>query len=146
VAKKDKKLAAKAISRPDEKKPQIREVSRADSRPSWRFSTVDRDGPFKWPVDEVIEAHILRKLHDFDSMRWSDIEGPKHHFLDISGKGFSKEAKDRLQEIGHDDAPGVFSFHFSGKCRIIGLRDGAAINLLWFDAEHQVWPSELKNT
>lgn len=77
-------------------------------------------------------------------MRWPDIEGEDHHFIE-TGR-LSKTAQERLAAINQDDAPGVFSFHFSGKRRIIGIRDGSAIKLLWWDPEHQVCPSHKKHT
>lgn len=104
-------------------------------RPQWTFA---------WPKSEQGELDILQKLHGFDSMAWPEIEGPDHHAIDV-GK-LSGEARKRLEQIGQDDISEVFSFHFSGKSRIIGIRDGSAVKLLWWDAEHQVCPSPKKHT
>lgn len=30
-----------------------------DSRPSWRFSTVDKEGPFAWPIGKKEELEIV---------------------------------------------------------------------------------------
>lgn len=113
-------------------------------KPSWRFSTVDLDGPFAWPKGQDIENNILAKLHQFDSMKWSEIVGSSHHA--IGKDSLSKLAKDRLEAIGMDDVDEVFSFHFSGKPRIIGIQDRGVVKLLWWDPEHQVCPSTKKHT
>ncbi len=115
-----------------------------DSKPSWRFSTVDRNGPFAWPIGTKQELEIVGKLHSFDSMEWSNIEGPDHHFIDLSK--LSIQAKDRLQQIKQDDIDQVFSLHLQGKPRIICIRDRHIAKLLWFDPEHQVCPSKKKHT
>ncbi len=140
---KSKKTPASATSRKDTKTVRTHEV-RHSQRPSWRFSTVDLNGPFAWPVGAAIEVHILRKLQQFDSMNWRDIEGPDHHAIGVDR--LSKEAQARLTEIKQDDIDEVFSFHFAGKPRIIGIRDMNVVKLLWWDPEHLVCPSQKKNT
>jgi hypothetical protein len=112
--------------------------------PSWRFSTVDLEGPFAWPRGEDIETQILEKLRNFDSMRWNDISNADHHAIAI--ERLSKEAQQRLAEIKQDDIDEIFSFHFSGKRRIIGIRDMSIVKLLWWDPDHLVCLSLKKNT
>lgn len=86
-------VASKAISKPDTKK--VKGIpQKIDDKPVWRFSTVDKSGPFAWPKGEVEELTIVGKLHDFDSMTWNEIEGKQHHLLSTSC--LSKEALDRL--------------------------------------------------
>ncbi|MGR8935065.1 MAG: hypothetical protein ACU837_11845 [Gammaproteobacteria bacterium] len=115
-----------------------------DNKPSWRFSTVDKNGPFAWPTGKPEELEIVGKLHSFDSMTWSDIEGADHHSISISK--LSKEAQKRLQEIKQDDIDEFFSFRMQGKPRIICIRDRNIAKLLWFDPNHQVCPSTKKHT
>lgn len=112
--------------------------------PSWRFSIVDKDGPFRWPINEPIELDILQKLRAFDSMEWSKIQGSDHHAIPL--ESLSPDAKERLVSIGRDDIDEVVSFHFNGKSRIFGIRDGHAVKLLWWDPEHAVCPSRKKHT
>ena len=132
-----------AISRTDQKNVRIT-PAQIDSKPSWRFSTVDKSGPFAWPIGSEEELEIVGKLHHFDSMQWSDIEGTDHHSIDIDK--LSKEAKKRLQQINQDDIDEVFSFHLQGKPRIICIRDRHIAKLLWFDKNHKVCPSKKKST
>lgn len=77
-------------------------------------------------------------------MYWDDISGTDHHAIPIDR--LSKEAQQRLAEIKQDDIDEIFSFHFSGKRRIIGIRDMSIVKLLWWDPDHLVCPSVKKNT
>lgn len=140
---KAKKVPQSATSRADQKAVRIQEAHPPD-RPSWRFSTVDLGGPFAWPKGDGAELRILEKLHNFDSMSWAEIEGPDHHAIEVDC--LSKDASKRLAEIKQDDITEVFSFHFSGKPRVIGIRDRNVVKLLWWDPEHQVCPSHKKHT
>ncbi|MFK0572772.1 hypothetical protein [Endozoicomonas sp.] len=115
-----------------------------DSRPSWRFSTVDREGPFAWPSGQDIELDIVQKLHSFDSMEWSEIRGKHHHAISVNS--LSRAAQERLLAIRQDDIDEVFSFHLKGKSRIFCIRDRHIAKLLWYDPEHRVCPSKLKHT
>jgi len=50
-----------------------------------------------------------------------------------------------VKELGMtDDA--LYSLRLSGKLRLWGVRDRSVLQLLWYDPEHQVCPSPLKNT
>jgi hypothetical protein len=139
MSRNDKKIPKNAVNRPNEKI--VRSSSmQLDPKPAWRFSTVDLAGPFSWPKGKDEEADIVAKLHCFDSMRWLDIEGDDHHFLD--SQSLSKAALARLKEIGRDDeVDSLFSFHLQGKPRIICIRDRNLAKLLWFDPDHGVSPS-----
>lgn len=139
----DKKPPAVATSRRDERVVRTGAPTSPDT-PSWRFSTVDRTGPFAWPESTDIEMQIVEKLRQFDSMRWHDIEGENHHSIDVGS--LSRNARSRLSAINQDDVDEVFSFHFSGKRRIIGIRDRNVVKLLWWDPDHLVCPSTKKHT
>ncbi|MCK5521570.1 MAG: hypothetical protein KAI83_00420 [Thiomargarita sp.] len=144
MAKKKKTVSDSATNRLDQKRVKIKE-HQIDNRPVWRFSTVDRNGPFAWPKGAHKELDIVGKLHDFDSMTWSDISGKQHHYL--SPSSLSKEAKQRLEELELDDEiENLFSFHLGGKPRIIAIKHANIAKLFWFDPEHQVAPSKKKHT
>jgi hypothetical protein len=140
---KPKRTPPVATARPPEKGVR-RAAVQSLTFPSWRFSTVDKAGPFAWPINDAIEQEILQKLHNFDSMRWNKIEGPDHHL--INRDKLTKEANERLLKINQDDVGQLFSFHFDGKARIFGIRDNGVVKLLWWDPEHKVCISHKKHT
>jgi hypothetical protein len=145
VGNKSKKIPAQAqTDRANQKTVKVPRNTSIDDMPSWRFSTVDKNGPYPWPKNTAEELLILQKLHDFDSMTWSNIAGSDHHAIEINR--LSRSAQNRLTELELDDIDEIFSFHFSGKKRIIGIRDRNILKLLWWDTEHQVCPSVKKHT
>jgi hypothetical protein len=141
---KGKRVPNSAVSRPDKKS--VRFGPRIQTgKPVWRFSTVDKEGPFLWPRGSKNELQIVEKLHQFDSMSWSEIVGKSHHYL--SASSLSSQAKKRLEEIELDDIEGsLFSFHIGGEPRFIAYKIRDVANLLWYDPKHEVAPSSKKNT
>lgn len=141
---KKKTVPLTAVNKRDEKLVKIPPQT-PHSTPSWKFSTVDRGGPFQWPEDDSeLIKDIVKKLSNFDSMKWDDIKGIDHH--SIPKHKLSKVAQERLEEINLDDIDTVFSLHFNGKKRIIGIKDLNVMKLLWWDQEHEVCPSPKKHT
>lgn len=104
--------------------------------------------PFGW---HTIERHKLDevrvKLIQFESMTWNQIlvvGNKQDHAMEVWK--LCKEAQQRLGQIGLGDAATLVSLRLSGKERVWGLRQGSALLLLWWDPEHLVCPSVLKNT
>jgi hypothetical protein len=73
-----------------------------------------------------------------------EISGPDNHFIDTAG--CSKVARDRLVELSLDDTAELYSLHVNGRQRIIGIRDRQVLKILWYDPDHQVYPSRKKGT
>lgn len=145
MAKKPARVPDTALKAPNKKQTRFIESQHNDNKPVWRFSTTDKAGPFPWPKGGMDELKIGVKLHDFDSMTWSDIAGSDHHYL--SPESLSKKAIDRLEEIKKDDeAENLFSFHLAGKPRIIAIKHDNIAKLLWYDPDHLVAISKKKNT
>ena len=137
----------KNSNRPDKK--EVRGINKNNAkedrpRPSWRFSTVDKDGPFAWNMNDEKRIEIIEKLHNFDSMTWQEIQGPDHHAIDINS--LSKEAQDRLLKIKKDDIDNIFSFHINGGQRIICILVQNVAEILWYDPKHKVCLSKKKHT
>jgi hypothetical protein len=142
MASKHKGVPQVATSRSQDKTARIADLP-FQVTPSWSFSTVDKNGPFAWPKGKEAESKIVSKLHDFDSMKWSEIEGSDHHHL--TPDSLSKEAVKRLHEIKkEDEIDSIFSFHLQGGVRIICIRDRGVAKLLWYDTDHKVCPSKKK--
>jgi hypothetical protein len=124
-----------------------RTESNSDGYPHWRFSKVDRNGPFSWPgsTDYKIISEIITKLAELDSQKWNDFLGSDHH--NLHPDSLSKDAKKRIAELRIDDSVDMlYSLRVNGKIRIICIRYGDSARLLWFDPEHKVAPAKLKHT
>lgn len=134
--------------------PLTAKVPREGSRPnvgsqkfSWDTRSVDIDGRWGWRSvnADALLNEIIPKLQDFESMTWSEVDGPSgSHFVSIDA--CHPDAGARLKELGMEDVEELFSLRISGKKRIWGRREQARLKVLWWDPEHEVCPSPKKHT
>jgi hypothetical protein len=104
--------------------------------------------PFGWQDLDAGKVNEVRtKLAQLESMTWNEIlvAGKKQNHSVAVWK-LSNEAQNRLAFIGLGDTEELVSLRLSGRERVWGLRQGAAMLILWWDPEHDVCPSLLKNT
>ena len=116
--------------------------------PSWRISKIDTVDPFGWqeiPREKLDE--VRQKLAQFESMTWNEIlidSRKQNHSVEVWK--LCREARARLEIIGLGDVETLVSLRLSAKERVWGVRQGAALLILWWDPNHLVCPSILKNT
>lgn len=117
---------------------------------SWAFSKIQRGG--LWDITQkdwiIWNDRILSKLSSLESMTWAEIKvipkdgrkgGNKHH--NISVEDFSKKAKDELKRLNlHYDE--LFSLRLTNRERIFGFLERGTLYLIWYDAEHEICPSQ----
>lgn len=117
-----------------------------DDKPVWRFGRLDLDGPWGWrslsptDVDEV-----LAKLKNCESMTVGELYNRAGN-KPIPVDSICKLARERLEEIEADDLDELWELRLSGKERVWGARTGHIFYLLWWDPNHTVCPSLLRNT
>jgi hypothetical protein len=160
MAKKGKKPTSKYDDRGDDRSPRSSFAKGNEKRPRgtapdyggelplWAFRIVDLDGPWCWSkMDGGVLRDVLDRLKQLETMSWHEIESKTgSHFIETGDTGFCKQARDRLAEIRQDDADALFSLRVTGRRRIWGIRDGGILRILWWDPEHEVYPSHLKGT
>jgi hypothetical protein len=104
--------------------------------------------PFGWHiVDAATLDFIRRKLAHFESMTWADIlvAGKKQNHT-VSRDQLCADAQQRLIAMRLEDVDGLVSLHLSGVSRVWGYLSAGILTLLWWDPEHKVCPSMLRNT
>lgn len=114
---------------------------------SWSVASADFDGPFGWHVTDtkLVFDDVIPKLKSFETMTWAQIDGPSgSHF--ISFDSLCKAAQDRLKHLQRQDIEQMFSLRLTGPKRIYGVREGATLEIIWWDPDHQICPSEKKGT
>ena len=84
-------------------------------------------------------------------MTWSEIQsasggkragnGTNNHFEYIAE--MSKEAQKRAKEL-HLDVDQLFSLRLTGKERLYGILNNGVFYVLWYDAQHEIYPSVKK--
>jgi hypothetical protein len=117
---------------------------------SWRFGLADRDGPFSWEsITDVELARVIRVLHEMDKLRWDAATGDgTGQIKRIPVRNLSPIAQVRLRAIRRDDEDELYEIRFGNKPRLWGIRgkSTSVFHILWWDPEHQVCPSKLRNT
>lgn len=117
-------------------------------RPSWRFSLADQSGPWPFVACQGEDLHaLLERLRSFESMTCAELEGGgtlNHYAVEALP---TKEAVARLVDLSFDDQTRISRLRLGGKPRLYGfLDDDSTFHVLWWDPEHKVWPSTLRNT
>lgn len=113
---------------------------------AWRFSAVDKDGPFAWSglSDHDQYRDVLAQLHQFETMDQASIAAGGSHPVEL--EQMSAEARRRLMEIEHDDLDELMSFRIGGRRRVWCRMIDNIMSILWWDPEHQVCPSKKRYT
>ena len=117
-----------------------------DQFPAWRFRFMDDGGD--WPItEELLPAIIRKRLKGFETTKWSEIEAQlsgghkKHHSHEIVS--LSKPARERWEYLNLNFDT-VFRFRFGSRLRLWGIRQNNVFKPVWWDTEHQVYPTEPK--
>ncbi|MBU2549949.1 MAG: hypothetical protein KKB20_16170 [Proteobacteria bacterium] len=112
----------------------------------WQSGTMDRGGAWGWEkIDPVTWWDtICPARHDFQTMKWINILGDKHHLVSI-GK-LEKQAQDRLAEICQDDVDELCCLRLGATERIWGVKEAEKFKVLWWDPNHEIYPYQLKHT
>ena len=135
------KKKAKIAYEPNPKKQaKVTEPKELSSHISWRFSSCDKEGPFAWFASDVAKyREVIEKLYTFETMTETERAKTGSHNIEIHK--LSPAAKKRLQDIKRDDIDGLMSFRVAGTNRVMCVREGNVMKVLWFDPDHQVCPS-----
>lgn len=114
--------------------------------PVWSIIIFDHES--EWGKDRCQEedslwVHIFPGLLNYEKRTWGEILGNRKRDHSCSIDSISKKARDRLKELKLDDIDSLFRFRLSGKQRVWGIREGRVFKLLWWDPDHEVYPSTL---
>jgi hypothetical protein len=111
-----------------------------------RFNHVDLGGP--WCLSRIEQDHLadlLGRIKSFESMKCAQVFAPGSEV----GKTYqvdhlpNPDAKPRLVELQFDDQTEIARLRISGERRLYGFlpEGGPDFYALWWDPEHQIWPS-----
>ncbi len=114
-------------------------------RPVWRFGMIDHEGPWKWEIVGRDLTRVMKRLGGLESQTFAELRSSGDHHS-IEADRLSQQAKKRLRELQRDDIDQVWSFRVTARKRVIALIDDNVFNLLWWDPEHEVCPSNKKHT
>jgi hypothetical protein len=143
-----RKKPGKALSPDEGKKPRADSSlkSSANENPVWHIGLLDTSGPWGWNKVEkaFFFSEIFPKIKNFETMVWSEILNRNNHEVLVSQ--ISKKAQKRLEEIKLDDVDQLVSLRLMGEQRLWGIKVSNILKILWWDPNHEVYPSKLKHT
>ena len=113
----------------------------------WSFKFFDND--VKWHDDHYKETRfgeIAKKMQSYERMTWAEIrrDGVRDHAVRLDKLVI--KAQKRLQRLKLDEWDFLWRLRFTGKQRLWGIKTGRIFLVLWWDPQHKVCPSRLKNT
>lgn len=152
--------AKKRSKRTRPRKPDSRKrVVRADQPPAddrsqvfqWTMQDADWDfeGEWSWTLKPDEARCLFQALEDVQDRTWGEVLALKapsknrvrarHHYQNVAS--LCKEARNRIEflKLGIDR---VFRLRHGNKPRIWGYVEQGVFKVLWFDAEHRVYPLE----
>lgn len=118
-----------------------------DQKVEWKFGFIDKGG--LWGFEKLTQKEfwdiILPTAKNYETMTWAEIKHRPHNH-EISIDKIISEAKRRLKQIEKDDTDELFSMVFDGSHRIWGIKHSAEFWILWWDPNHEIYPSPKKHT
>lgn len=121
----------------------------SDSRICWRLCHVDHDGPWGFgKIDSPTLRWLMERLARFESMTINELfhsggyPGVDYDVASIPNTA----ALNRLDEIRLPDMTKIHRLQLSSTARLYGFLIDHVFHVVWWDPEHEVWPSKKKHT
>lgn len=87
---------------------------------------------------------MMDKLAQFELSSVDELIGPRG-LKNIPVEHIIANAQRRLEAKNLDDAS-LWELHVNGEPRMWCIRNGEVLSLLWWDPNHEICPSHLRNT
>lgn len=91
-------------------------------------------------------SELLEKLRYYETRTWKEIDSNHKRDHPVELGKLEKAAQKRLVQLNYDDIDQLYRIRLSGKERIWGQRERHILKIIWWDPEHTVCPSALRNT
>lgn len=118
---------------------------------TFRFDCLDLENECHWSLANVSptdQLDLLKHMRQYEAMTVGDLRSGNlsafKSYPDFSSCP-NKDAVDRLATLygGYDS---IARFRLSSKKRLYGFLVENEFHLLWWDPNHEVWPSKKRNT
>lgn len=125
---------------------------------SWRFSTLDRAYPQEggWSAIDDADLHrIVECIAALDDRSMTQVlagSSTSQRYFAVYDqatvdRGFSADAKRQLADRERDDATEIARIRVGGTKRLYAVKTPRGVfELLWWDPNHQIYPTEPRNT
>jgi len=105
----------------------------------------------EWCITKITQTDhvtLLNRISSIETMKVTEAFNAR----DEPGKDYELDrlpnaaALARLVELEYDDEDQISRLRITGKGRLYGFRRGERFYALWWDPEHEIWPSTKRNT
>ena len=124
-----------------------------DKYPQWLFQRCDFEHP-KWGMscNSGALTKVFRYLSNLESQKWGEIltdksgrrNNTRNHEIELSD--LSKEAQKRATDINVDEFDALCSIAVGGRERVWGHISDGVFCIIWFDMQHEIYPTEKRHT
>ncbi|MCT8157695.1 hypothetical protein [Bifidobacterium polysaccharolyticum] len=118
----------------------------------FRFDLVDLEPDCPWSLAKMSEsdhAEFLKKLKQFEYSKVGELKSPRlgsfKTYHDFS-KCPNQDPVERLGKYYEFEGDSIARFRLSGKKRLYGFLIDNGFHIVWWDPEHEIWPSKKKHT
>ncbi|BDR53130.1 hypothetical protein KIM372_10370 [Bombiscardovia nodaiensis] len=118
----------------------------------FRFDAVDLEGDCPWSLANMTvadHAELLAKLKEYERSTVGELTSATMHNFTIY-HDFSRcpnsQAVQRLGSHYEREGDSIARFSLSGKKRLYGFLIDNHFHIVWWDPEHEIWPSHKKHT
>lgn len=125
---------------------------------SWRFSTLDRTFPQEggWSAVGDTDLHrIVERIAALDDRSMTQVlagSSTSQRYFTVYGqttvdRGFSADAKRQLADRERDDATEIARIRIGSTKRLYAVKTPRGVfEMLWWDPDHKIYPTEPRNT
>lgn len=116
----------------------------------WKFHkmVLDKDRPWNWCRLEESKktGEVFKKLGLIENKTFNELVADrKHHPIPIEDFK-SRKVHKQLELLGIPDVGSLFSLRINGKPRVYCMFSMNQFSLLWYDPNHEIYPSKKKST
>lgn len=113
----------------------------------WSFDWLDHSFDATQTNEDHPALSVLAKFRDLERLGRRRLVGNLGDPVKVYDvENLPEHVRDRLVEIGRDELDKVCRLRLSGKARLYGALQGNVFYVLWWDPDHQVFPSRKKHT
>jgi len=115
----------------------------------FRFNRVDIGSP--WCLTDITKAHLgvlINRMKDLEAMSANEVfkGGKIGKDENVAEDSPNRDAQKRARAEYPNDYERIARIAVQGKERLWGLRFENEFHVIWWDPEHEVWPSQKKHT
>lgn len=115
----------------------------------WCFELFDREFCIRKDNRRHIQTESFQDvghcLKPYSKRTWGDITKDFQRDHEISVEKITPAAQRRLEKLQLSDYTKLWSFRLTGLWRIWGIRNRNIFRVLWWDPEHQIYPTDKQN-